>query len=268
LQSKYNTQIQLSADEILAISQTITQAYMPSSAATEPELVILPVDPYHLYAYWHLEETGAITKAKAEECGTLALRIYWHPEPVQKSSVSKLWFDVTVKKPQDQQKVQLPIDATEYSAVIGRRYADHSFAALAISNSIHVPRGRMALEQKPNGLLAKDSLLSEHSDVNAVQAKASGAEKQGATSFYDEVLIDAEIRAVLSAKGFDALAIENPEKAEHGAIKTFIATRADEAKRDYQSKESVFKKTITDEQDGASVHTGHSGKTASGQGKN
>lgn len=111
--SKHNPQIALTPDEMLEISQEISQGYAPNREGEAQELVLLPVDPYHMYAYWNLEEE----KGRPSD---LTLRVYWYPEEDRSTKESKLWFDVALQGYRNQCQVQLPIDETAYSAELGR----------------------------------------------------------------------------------------------------------------------------------------------------
>ncbi len=51
--------IRLAEKELIDISQQITKEFSATTATGSPELMLLPVDPGHLHAYWHLEEHNA-----------------------------------------------------------------------------------------------------------------------------------------------------------------------------------------------------------------
>ena len=175
--SRYNPQIKLSPEEMLEISQEINREFAPSFSIKKPEsasqhklsskelfdiseeirldfaprasnnpqeLVLLPVDPDHLYAYWNLGDDKLNTTQKNDSGNQLTLRIY--PEPNKNTDITKTksWFDVAIDSTQAQQKVFLPMRAheTAYSATIGKRYPDNSLAPFAYSNITHVPLGK------------------------------------------------------------------------------------------------------------------------------
>ena len=138
-QSRYNPQCKLSQQGLLDISEEITQAYAPHDKQHQPELVLMPVDPINLYAYWNLK--GSATDNIIEHVDKqLALRIYSLPELSADSGAMKLSFDIKVQGFRNQQQVHLPVAASAYSAVIGEINADDSFSPLVTSETIHVPR--------------------------------------------------------------------------------------------------------------------------------
>lgn len=187
LQSGYNPKINLSAKEMLEISQEISRDFTPcfSSQTPElgekirfspkelldigekigrdfaprrsyktPELMLLPVDPGHLYAYWNLGEKRKIATPVNDGKDQLTLRIYAQPEEERPVSETAKWFDVAVDSPMTHQQVALPgpADNTAYSAAIGHYCADDSFIVFAQSNIIHAPRGNQISDNFTYGL--------------------------------------------------------------------------------------------------------------------
>jgi hypothetical protein len=136
--------IRLAAKELFEISQEITREFASGAATDRPELMLLPVDPYHLHAYWHLDEAKANADVKNGFEDSLTLRIYAQAVESTDSVEPESWFDVAIEGFQSQQTVSLPIALAEtvYSAAIGKCYADNSFAAFAYSNITSPPRGR------------------------------------------------------------------------------------------------------------------------------
>ncbi len=158
--SQHDSRIKLSQEEILKISQKINRKFPLNVTTTHPELVILPVDPYHLYIYWNLgtnlnsywnlgEKTqNAINNDELET--QLTLRIYSHP--THDSGKIKVWFDVPVYGSVTQQQVRLPSYEAAYSAAIGKRYPDNKFVIFAYSDIINVPLGKTSPYQPGKAL--------------------------------------------------------------------------------------------------------------------
>lgn len=171
LQAKYNSKMNLSAKDMLEISQEISRNFTPcfSSPATEPdekirlsprelwdigeeigrdfapkpschipELMLLPVDPGHLYACWYLAGDREVSTQDNDQ---LTLRIYSQSDDEEASAETVSWFDVAIDNPMNQQQVSLPspVNETAYSAAIGKWGADDGFIAIAQSNIIHAP---------------------------------------------------------------------------------------------------------------------------------
>ncbi len=164
LQSKYNPQCNLQQQDLLDISAAITQTYAPQIILHESELVLLPVDPINLYAYWNLN---------AEVVGTLVLRVFSLPEYSEHPSNIKLRFDVKVEGMQNQQKVHLPIAAMAYSAVIGELNADGSINVLATADTIDVPRLCPATESHISARELPTKVSLDHELTADVQIEAS-----------------------------------------------------------------------------------------------
>lgn len=136
-----------SPQELLDISREISREFAPCPAENRSKLVLLPVDPRRLHAYWHLAENGVslIPKPAADE--RLTLRVFMQPEPpLQTGQIAEEphWFDVAVDKARSRQEVTLPAEAatSTYRAAIGLSREDGGFAALAYSNSADTPAPR------------------------------------------------------------------------------------------------------------------------------
>lgn len=151
--------IKLSPQEMLDISEVISREFAPR-VLDAPELMLLPIDPDHVYAYWNLGGHNAGTVTNGDAGTQLTLRIY--SEPGISAAVSltpghdmaeqprlgmSAWFDIEVRGSRAQQTIFLPMHADEatFSAVIGKRNPDNSLAASTYSNIIHVPRGGVAM---------------------------------------------------------------------------------------------------------------------------
>jgi hypothetical protein len=139
--------IRLSPKELLDISEKIGRDFAPkSSSPSVPELTLLPVDPGHLYAYWDLGGSAekAVLDNDYEE--PLTLRIYSQSDEQKTDAETAVWFDVAIDSSMARQQVTLPtpVDDMAYSAAIGKCCADDSFIEFVHSNTIHAPYGQMA----------------------------------------------------------------------------------------------------------------------------
>jgi hypothetical protein len=142
--SNLGYQHKLSPKEMFEISEEIRKDFAPRASSYIQELVLLPVDPDHLYAYWNLDDDKLDTTQKNDSRNQLTLRIY--PEPNKNWAITKTksWFDIAIDSAQAQQIISLPMRAheTDYSATIGNRYPDNGLVPFAYSNITHVPRGK------------------------------------------------------------------------------------------------------------------------------
>lgn len=173
--------IRLSPREMLEISKEISRKNTLKISTSTPELVLLPVDPEHLYAYWNPGETR-ITSASKDDSHEIVLRIYSQPDENTKIT-TKSWFEVVIDNSRTQQKVLLPmqVNASAYSATIGKRYPDGRLAAFATSNVVHVPRGSTAPYQCGEGAIIPrtmlQALLSSQEQSHYTSKNASGQGK-------------------------------------------------------------------------------------------
>ena len=157
----------ISAKEMFEISEEIRQDFAPRASNNTLGLVLLPVDPDHLYAYWSLGDDKLNGIQKYDFTNQLTLRIFPLPKKNKAITNTKSWFDVAIDSAQAQQKISLPLRAheTAYSATIGNRYPDNSLVPFVSSNITYVPAGKaitqqamesqMMIEPMPQGFTAK-----------------------------------------------------------------------------------------------------------------
>ncbi len=143
--------IRLTPRELLDIGEEIGRDFASQASYNIPQLMLLPVDPEHLYAYWSLEQSWGISMPDNDDNEQLTLRIY--AQPVQERAVAKTahWFDVAIDRFKTRQQVTLPnpVEQTAYFAAIGKCCADDSFVAVAYSDVIHAHYGQSAWHQDP-----------------------------------------------------------------------------------------------------------------------
>jgi len=144
--------IRLSPQELLEIGEEIGRSFTPKASHPIPEVVLLSVDPGHLYAYWDLGEKREISVGNNEDKSPLTLRIYSQPEEEQAADETAAWFDIIIDSPSTRQQVSLPspVDDMAYSAAIGTCCEDNGFIAFAHSNIIYAPHGGAAWHQSHN----------------------------------------------------------------------------------------------------------------------
>lgn len=141
--------IRLTPRELLDIGEEIGRDFAPKPTYNTPELMLLPVDPGHLYAYWNLGERREAAKPDNDGKEQLTLRIYSQPDEESADTEAASWFDVAIDSPMTHQQVSLPnpVDDTAYSAAIGKCCEDDSFVELVHSNIIHAHHGRTSWHQ-------------------------------------------------------------------------------------------------------------------------
>lgn len=139
-----------SPQELFNISQQISREFAPRADARAPgapSLVLLPVDPRRLHAYWQLPEPPLVpadepTESPAAAEPALTLRIYRQAEAADsgkdQAETRPAWFDLPVSGQSSQQRIALPEQlataAGYYQAAIGHLDQYKEFTALAYSN--------------------------------------------------------------------------------------------------------------------------------------
>ncbi len=141
--------IKLSPKEMFDISEEIRVNFAPRASNNIQQLVLLPVDPDHLYAYWNLGDDKINAAPKNDSRDQLTLRIYSEANKNADVTKTKSWIDVAIDSTQAQQRVFLSMRAQEtaYRATIGKRSPDNTLAPFAYSNITQVPLRKAMLNQ-------------------------------------------------------------------------------------------------------------------------
>jgi len=176
----------------------IAEEFSPrGSSAAVPDLVLMPVDPYHLHAYWHIDAGDMPVVQKGQPPGDksdLRLRIYCQHDAQSGQTDNEPWFDVAVGTERTWCDVRLPLDNLRCHAALGTKKDNHPFTPLLFSNRVQAPKaGPSAVRTVPAKRLkgARLDHPAEPSDRPAASAT---------TDHYDEHLIDAIIRQALSGR--------------------------------------------------------------------
>lgn len=144
--------IKLAPQEMRSISEEISRefAVRPSPQLSHSEIVLLPVDPDHLHAYWHLDEE----QLREEGRHPLTLRIYAISDDQAAPGEKPNWFDSPIEPDLTQFKVTLPATMTGdyYSAAIGWRPTERQFVSFACSEAAYIPRTPVVVSDKPTRL--------------------------------------------------------------------------------------------------------------------
>ncbi len=137
--------IRLSASEMRSISDEISRdfALRPEPGRATAEIVLLPVDPDHLHAYWHFQQPPSAEQPPRP----MTLRIY--PMPDRQPAGEPGWLDLPIEPGLTQHKVTVPpsMSADYYSAAIGWRQDDQHFAEIACSEAVFIPRSAGAASE-------------------------------------------------------------------------------------------------------------------------
>jgi len=186
----------LTSEQLFEISQKISGKFNHSLASDVSELILLPVDPYHLHAHWTIvaEEVDAL---HLEGNSELVLRFYWDKPQSINPDTTKCCFSVNVDFSQNQQNIRLPVDNRYYSAELGVFDHNQRVTVLAKSNRVHVPRANRLPEIKK---LTKLQLVNKAQTINKAVTRVENKNQlttMVSEKVYDEVQTDAQIKAIL-----------------------------------------------------------------------
>lgn len=166
------------SNELLAISEEISRNFSPTlTPEDQPKLVILPVDPEHLYAYWNIPEHQIEQMdIKIPDHGSLTLRIFNKAQPVHTETRPNDWFDIHITQLSMHQKVRLPprMAIGNFSATLGKSDIENTFAELVHSNHIYLPRARTDYQATLEAWIpiqAELQAILPHQTINACPGK-------------------------------------------------------------------------------------------------
>lgn len=176
--SRHNSTLCLSSEEIQQISERTTADYHPLQGDALPEpryfpsLLLLPVDPCHLHAYWWILN-GELETAQSP----LMLRLFWRNGRVDpfENLPGRCWEIGPVANRADI-KLRLPVAGAVYTAALGHGDPARGFVEVARSAPIDMPIGTtLGVRRSP----------SETSEL------------------FDEAAIDRKIRATLRREALE-----------------------------------------------------------------
>ncbi len=141
------TEETLTTQELLGISQIISSGFAPSIKNTKPEVVLMPIDPEHVHAYWHLPESEPQQKAETltEHNYTTSpeLTLSLHPlEDTHPDDPKYAWLDFFINNRQGQQTLTLPnhSNSQHYYASLNQTNSELQQQAPVTSNITQVPQ--------------------------------------------------------------------------------------------------------------------------------
>ncbi len=168
-----------SVQELLTISQEISREFSPRPVEHRSSLVLLPIDPRRLHAYWHLNDSSLSaslntdSKPVANQQQPVAdeqvtLRVFKQSPPAIETinqAEPSSWIDIPVDSGQCRQEVILPAESAEsavegasYRAEIGISHGKHDFTALAVSNAAVLPNPQLQRGGGLSGIIAQFSV--------------------------------------------------------------------------------------------------------------
>ncbi len=127
----------LSRKELLEVSENISRYYAPKISSSAQNLVLLAIDPNHLYAYWNLVENQPDTISRHLSNDEWVLRVkeqhQIHPAEKKEKPVA----EIKITKLHSGQEIKLPTlkKGMIYSASIGRVVEKNGFDPLLKSNT-------------------------------------------------------------------------------------------------------------------------------------
>jgi hypothetical protein len=127
--------IALSTNELFEISQEISRKYTPKLNAGTPRVVMMPIDPDHLFVSWNLK--AAENDLASPDNSTRQERIL-RIRPVKSenhTNSAESWFDVSVTPSSNRETVTIPVEykANSYTATLGEINREQQFTVLAES---------------------------------------------------------------------------------------------------------------------------------------
>jgi hypothetical protein len=141
--------VRFTARELLDIGAEIRRDFAPQVSCSRSELMLLPVDPGHIHAYWNVVENLETVRPDKVWNDHLTLRVYGQPDEQGKTTEIEHLFDVAIDSTHSRHQLSLPVAVAEtaYSAEIGKFDVDDRFIVFAHSNIIHASHGSVVCYQ-------------------------------------------------------------------------------------------------------------------------
>jgi hypothetical protein len=127
----------LSRKELLEVSENISRYYAPKISSSAQNLVLLAIDPNHLYAYWNLVENQPDTISRYLSNNEWVLRIKEQHQKYPTNTKEKSVAEIKINKLHSGREIKLPTvkKGMTYSASIGRVVEKDGFDPLLKSNT-------------------------------------------------------------------------------------------------------------------------------------
>lgn len=155
--------LKLSRAELREVSQNISLYYAPKQPLSGRKLVLLPVDPEHIYLYWNLVDIESGESFQDMRDQELKLSIYSHSKDNQKT-VKKI-VETTIQNAQSSHQITLPFVQSSgfYSATLSQYLPEKESVELVKSNLINASYGSKQISEDNNG---SHTLLNFLEDTN------------------------------------------------------------------------------------------------------
>ncbi len=167
-----NHTFKFSSQDLLEISQNISLYYSPKISTKVNKLVILPIDPHHLYAYWELDDNQSHSMSQSMFNNELILRVYSRIEGNRDSNQSSPLAEIAIDKFHSRQKFRIPLskEVTAYSASIGKTIPENGFMSLLDSNNTYALHGTAEFREENKSQASSVGFNNTIDDNNNPQA--------------------------------------------------------------------------------------------------
>ena len=176
--------------ELFEVSQNISRYYAPKISSNSQKLVVLSIDPQHLYVYWSLDENQDYTLSRSILNKEMVLRVYSQLKGKQRPTSANPLVEIAINDFHSRQKIYLPAHEkpTVYSASIGQTIAGDGFVSLIDSNNTHAVQGteeqniiikkqENAVDYKNAGFVDVDALYDSPGSVKSHFARTNNSGK-------------------------------------------------------------------------------------------
>jgi hypothetical protein len=155
--------------------------YVPTLKSKTSNVVVLPIDPEHLYVFWNLGQTET-TSTLDDKTKDIVLRVYPIREEFPSTSIAEAWVDVDLDRTKTRQKVPFPKGqhTCSYTAAMGLRDEDNRLTTLATSKAIHTPRGNTPTHTSSENKTLSTNIPQVSSNQDRLQNMNKSASGQSA----------------------------------------------------------------------------------------
>ena len=124
--SSSNNALEMAPQELLEVSQNISLYYSPKISSQSKKLVILPIDPQHVFVYWDLADTQDANLSQKLINNEIKLRVYSQSNGIDKEEPV---IEIPIHAVQAQERIALPLvnNKAVFSAIVGKSTEEIDF---------------------------------------------------------------------------------------------------------------------------------------------
>jgi hypothetical protein len=169
---------------LLEVSQNISRYFAPRISSNSQRLVVLSIDPQHLYVCWTLDENQNYILLQSKFNKEMTLRVYSQLKGKPASTLAKPLVEIAIDDFHSRQRIFIPTPdkPTVYSASIGQTVEGEGFVSLLDSNNTHAVEGIVEQNNIINQDKAVDCKKAGFKDISVLYDRPASVKSHYAST--------------------------------------------------------------------------------------